>query len=263
MSKYTLQTKERSFFFSPYLWKALIADLLKTISDPLVVKRLYELNANLEKITQEVANGFKKALPIESLYLYDWQVSFLPESIETLTEIKELSIYSDVDDDKEIPLKELPENLDKLVNLEELFVQHTQLEEFPESACGLKNLKRLELSLNHISTLPERIGELKELEYLDLTQNAIDIIPETIGRLKCLKELILVDNQLANLPESIGGLDSLEVLDLSDNCELECLPDTITRLKNLKSVSLLGCDSLSLSSEQENWLYNLDGELMF
>ena len=81
---------------------------------------------------------------------------FLPESIGTLKNLKELTLSFN-------HLKELPESIGNLLNLEILDLRHTKLVKLPESIGNLINLEDLYLDGNKISKLPESIGNLTNL----------------------------------------------------------------------------------------------------
>jgi len=119
----------------------------------------------------------------------------------------------------------------KLVNLSEL----------PSQVNKLKNLQELHVNAtNHINTLPPEIGELHNLTILDLMFNEnLYEVPTEIYRLNNLEQLLLTNNKLGHLPKGISALKKLKVLRL-DNNNLTCLPSDIIELYNLEDLRLGG-----------------------
>ena len=245
---------KRKLFFKIDLWEPIIMDLLAKVKEQIVIDRLKELHENLKN--QKVTEQFDKIEnPIKELYLYNWRMETLPESICKLKNLETLAIYASEDYDTQLPLSSLPKSIGDLSNLTNLAIQYTNFHKLPESIGKLINLKRLELEMNGISTLPENIGKLKNLEYLSVSANNLDTLPESIGQLKSLKELHIAGNQIETIPESIGTLISLHTLDLSENYDLINLPDSIIQL-NLENCLL--DDEIKFTLEQEEWFNNID-----
>ena len=74
---------------------------------------------------------------------------------------------------KEYLLPILPDSIGDLTFLEELSLKGNWLEKLPESFGKLRNLKNLYIYNNHLAQLPEDIGDLKNLEALDLRHNKL------------------------------------------------------------------------------------------
>jgi internalin A len=102
------------------------------------------------------------------------------------------------------------------------------LKEVPESVRDLKDLEYLLLSSNEIEELPQWIGELKALEYVNLTGNRLRRLPDELTALTHLKVLWLLYNRLEELPDALQHLP-LEKLELHGNRELG-LPEDILNL---------------------------------
>ncbi len=107
-----------------------------------------------------------------------------------------------------------------------------RLKNLPEPILKLTNLQILDLSWNQLTTLPESFGTLKSLQELDLQDNQLTTLPESFGDLKSLQELELNDNKLKTLPESFYILNNLIYLNIENNPLDE---STIERLEELRS----------------------------
>jgi len=92
-----------------------------------------------------------------------------------------------------------------------------KLKELPESLFRLVNLQVLNLSDNKLKTLPPQIANLQNLQVLVLTGNKINLLPEEMKELDHLRRLYLGQNRLMEMPVWVGGLSQLRYLDLSNN----------------------------------------------
>jgi leucine-rich repeat protein SHOC2 len=115
-------------------------------------------------------------------------------------------------------LRSLPDDIDKLVNLEVLVVSNNLLrvscppnkqttfhiQRLPASIGNLARLRELDAEENEIETLPSEIGQLESLRKLWLQSNKISQMPVTIGNLYNLTDLRIGENNLTHLPEEIG-----------------------------------------------------------
>ena len=164
------------------------------------------------------------------LNLYGLKLRNLPESIGQLTNLQTL----DLNDNQ---LVSLPESMGQLTNLQYLGLGGNQLVTLPDSIGQLTNLEELELRINQLANLPESIGGLTSLTTLGLGGNQLVTLPESIGELTSLQRLNLYNNRLVNLPESIGGLTRLGGLNLTYN-RLVNLPESMGGLTRLKMLFL-------------------------
>ena len=94
------------------------------------------------------------------------------------------------------------------------------LKEFPESLRRLTNLEYLDLPDNKITKVPSWIQELKALRALGLSFNPIRELPQEIGLLPRLKFLFVSNTKLTDLPDTLLDLE-FEGLDLFENPGLE------------------------------------------
>ncbi|MCP4097038.1 MAG: leucine-rich repeat domain-containing protein [Planctomycetaceae bacterium] len=136
-----------------------------------------------------------------------------------------------------LELRELPDELFLINNLEELILNNNRLWKFPFELAEISTLKILEMSLNGLDEIPSKIGELTELRKLDFGSNELKTLPSTIGQLHQLRILGCRSNELQELPETICDLENLEFLWLREN-KIEILPERIGQLTNLKDLDL-------------------------
>jgi hypothetical protein len=90
----------------------------------------------------------------------------------------------------------------------------------PESIQKLSNLKELYLSVNYIEIIPNNIRHLFHLEILSMDNNQLKVLPEVIGNLINLRVLSLNFNKIKTIPQSITGLTALKRIDLNYNEDL-------------------------------------------
>ncbi|KAK8934880.1 putative disease resistance protein RGA4 [Platanthera zijinensis] len=82
------------------------------------------------------------------------------------------------------------------------------------------------------------LGRFLYLRVLILTSSEIEIIPNAVGDMFRLRYLALDRTSIKKLPDSVGRLSNLQYLNLGWCDELTNLPQSITRLKNLRSLIL-------------------------
>jgi hypothetical protein len=138
---------------------------------------------------------------------------------------------------KYMGLRELPNWIGSLTNLQSLDLSDNELTELPDSISSLTNLQSLDLLNNRLTELPDWISSLINLQSLDLWGNKLTDLPDWIGSLTNLQSLDISCNKLTELPDSIGSLTNLQSLDISCN-KLTELPDSIGSLTNLQSLHL-------------------------
>ena len=224
-------------------------------------------NLDNEKWMKEIWSWADKAYIDEST---------IPRESKKLLELKEINI-SHNDDVKNIPesignlenlerfilvgtnVKNLPNSIGHLLNLKFLYISYVEkLNEFPESMGNLKNLEHLSLDGSNFKKLPDCIGLLSNLKKLILDDNIkLTEITEDIGKLKSLEEFVLEGNKVKELPDSIGSLENLETLSI-ENTSIKKLPDSIGQLLKLKKLKVCDNDKLTEISESIGSLNNLE-----
>uniref|UniRef100_A0A7N8XH91 Leucine-rich repeat-containing protein 7 n=1 Tax=Mastacembelus armatus TaxID=205130 RepID=A0A7N8XH91_9TELE len=199
-------------------------------------KGLSVVEASVNPITK-LPDGFTQLLNLTQLFLNDAFLEYLPanfgsifspvRSIHRLTQLERLDLGSN-------EFSELPEVLEQIHNLKELWLDNNSLQSIPGTIGKLRQLRYLDLAKNRIETLDTEISGCEALEDLLLSSNMLQHLPDSIGMLKKLTTLKVDDNQLTSLPNTIGSLSLLEELDCSCN-ELESLPPTIGYLHSLRT----------------------------
>jgi Leucine-rich repeat (LRR) protein len=112
-------------------------------------------------------------------------------------------------------LKEIPEEVFTLTNLQYLVLKKNKIREIPAEIAALTKLRVLDMSRNLIEEIPPAIGSCIELRTIILNQNRINTMCAEIGNLKNLKSLDLWGNEIDELPAEIGKLqENLDYLDL-------------------------------------------------
>ncbi|SVD85810.1 uncharacterized protein METZ01_LOCUS438664, partial [marine metagenome] len=136
----------------------------------------------------------------------NYRLTDVPENVGELTELESLWLH-----DNEIYY--LPVGIELLSKLKILDLANNLLIQLPDIG-SLVNLDRLVLSYNHLASLPTSIGNLASLERLWLQHNKLELIPGSLGNLIQLEWLYLNDNFLQALPEEIGNLINLKLLNI-------------------------------------------------
>lgn len=131
------------------------------------------------------------------------QSNTIPESVFEMANLKRLTVIGMDCDGLRVneqgdttcwAIKQIPKNIDKLMNLEVL-----------------------ELRVNSIQSVPKEIMNLKNLKILDLTDNPGLINIDNVVWLENLEDLVLFGCDLHKLPPDIGRLKKLKYLGLTGN----------------------------------------------
>jgi hypothetical protein len=149
----------------------------------------------------------------------------VPPEIGRLSNLQELYLYGN-------KLSSLPPEIGRLSNLQELYLYDNKLSSLPPEIGRLSSLQELHLYNNQLSSLPAEIGNLDKLEVLLLNFNQLSSLPTEFGDLANLQALWLNNNQLSSLPTEFGNLTNLCFLDLRNN-SFQDIPSAITPLKAL------------------------------
>lgn len=189
---------------------------------------------------------------LTSLQVTNTSISVIPEEIGRLKNLKKLDLHSfSWKEGKESKIRELPEEVWNLTNLENLNLSETQIQELPKELGKLINLKELNLNGTQIQELPKELGNLSNLEELDLSDIQIRELSKEIWNLTNLEELYLARTQIRELPKELGNLSNLESLDLR-RTQIKELPKELGNLTNLKVLDLSDIQIQELPKELGN-----------
>uniref|UniRef100_A0A1I8BHE9 Leucine-rich repeat-containing protein 40 n=1 Tax=Meloidogyne hapla TaxID=6305 RepID=A0A1I8BHE9_MELHA len=101
-------------------------------------------------------------------------------------------------------LTSIPNSIQSLTQLTELFLYKNKLSSLPPAVGQLINLRILGLSENSLSTLPYTLSSLKKLETLDLRHNKInEEIPSVVFQMESLETLWLRYNKIRTISPNI------------------------------------------------------------
>ena len=171
-------------------------------------------------------------------YTCEGLVKIRSSSINNLNVLRQIDISQN-------KLRELPDSIGCLVNLEELRVSYNKLQHLPSTMSNLIKLKRLFLSSNKFTCVPEVISKLISLNYLNMRKNNIQEMKfladndSGISFLDNLNTLLLDDNLLEEIPSVIFNFRLLETLSLANN-NIRVIDNRLEQLKSLKCLSLGG-----------------------
>ena len=204
---------------------------------------------------------------VKALNLSNWEISKVPDSIGNLIELNHLIL-------KDNNLKNIPESISLLKNLETLELGNCQISSLPDSFGNLKKLKKLTIERNFkLNSIPNAILQLardnisqkyidnfvkpneafvlavlemlygRELEVLNSNESMINRDKAwhyKINENNNITGIYLFNKFIKHLgifPKQICSLKFLEELWLPNNA-LKSIPESIGELINLKSLNL-------------------------
>ena len=171
----------------------------------------------------------------------------IPSDISQCKKLKRIDLL------KAYFLKNIPESICELENLEFLRISLSGADKLPESIGNLKKLKYLYADNCDITTVPESIGGCESLIVLDLHSTDIAKIPDSVTNLKNLKSLDLGYTKITSLPENIGALTELVRLDLF-GLDIRQLPQSTKNLKKLEYLNVY--NNYNLNEDYKQWFAN-------
>ena len=164
-----------------------------------------------------------------------WYCGFtgFPQVLFKLKSLKTLDIRRNEN------IRNLPNTLETLTNLETLNMESCGLTEFPQVLCKLKSLKTLNIGCNeNIRNLPNTLENLTNLETLNMEHCGLTEFPQVLCKLKSLKTLdIRRSENIRNLPNTLDNLTNLETLNMW-HCDLTEFPQVLFKLKSLKTLNI-------------------------
>lgn len=176
------------------------SDLPVSINRIVNLEELILSNNHLTKISIEKLINLKSLSIINNPIIY--------QNIEHLKNIKSLKLYG-------CSLYTLPDSFESLKNLRNLDIGGNLFTILPNVIFKL-NLERLDLSNNEMKILNfSKLINLKNLKYLNLTRNFLTTFPDLPV---CLEELNISHNYFKELPFSIIKFTKLKKLNLGGSC---------------------------------------------
>jgi Leucine-rich repeat (LRR) protein len=169
-------------------------------------KRLEVLLLSKNKLESLKDKDFKGFKNLETLSLYDVNLSKLPVGIKYLKSLRELDLYHN-------HLRLLPKEIGQLSNLRTLAVSFNELWKIPEEIISMSNLKVLYIHHNKLDFL----ADLPNLTHLDIGYNAFRQLPASIFKIETLQEFDFIGNQLAIIPNEILAMPNLKRVYLNNN----------------------------------------------
>tara|TARA_Y100001970_G_C14056138_1_gene761662 strand:- start:99 stop:1055 length:957 start_codon:yes stop_codon:yes gene_type:complete len=126
------------------------------------------------------------------------------------------------------------------------------IDSLPENIGDLEGIGGLYINGTSIKNIPQTIGDISSLRLLELNDNKIDTIPDNLWNLT-LYRLDLRNNKIYSLSDKMSNL-TLIGYDYSwnggglllDNNFLTSLPESISEIKHIMSLSVRNNDLLSL-----------------
>ncbi len=213
-------------------------------------KRILERRATEERLVRQISENSLKS-PMAPDYVTVETVSETGETrkrkvyVTDISGTKTLDLYSGWNPEtaqgpehkSAMVLMALPLKVCSLTNLERLWLSHNRLSALPEAIEGLCNLKELFLHRNNFESVPVELCRLPKLEILWMNANKVTSIPEEVGQLTTLKRLHLDSNFVEHFADALCQLESLEVLYFNDN-SLHSISEEIGGLKQLRRLYL-------------------------
>ncbi|XP_027161639.1 probable LRR receptor-like serine/threonine-protein kinase At3g47570 isoform X2 [Coffea eugenioides] len=135
----------------------------------------------------------------------------------------------------------IPRTINRLMNLQEFYLESNQIRDVLDSFCGFQSLGSLALGQNQFfGSIPECFRNMTSLRQILLNSNMLaSTIPATLLSMKDLQVLNLSSNFFSgSLPREIGNLKAIYSLDLSINKLSDVIPTTIGELQALQTLSL-------------------------
>lgn len=115
------------------------------------------------------------------------------------------------------------------LDLKELDLSKNSIRELPEHISKLQNLEVLNLASNRLRMIGEELLPLSNLRTLDLASNQLTVVPPVIAQMVSLTSLRLAKNIIHILPPALTMLTNLQELDVSGNPLIAPPADVVSR----------------------------------
>ena|GEM_PF-4675633 len=152
----------------------------------------------------------------------------------------------------ELPLKEIPDSISHLKNLESIAISNFHLSSLPPSIGKLSKLRSLTLAKNKFTNFPRSISTISSLTHINLSYNSFRTVSDLLLLLPSLRELVLNENQIDTFPTWIWEHKNLQRLSLEFN-QLSMIPDLQEKPQSqLRTLHIRGNQLVSLTSSLAN-----------
>jgi serine/threonine protein phosphatase PrpC/Leucine-rich repeat (LRR) protein len=165
---------------------------------------------------------------VKRLYLMRNQLSALPDELTRLVELEQLNLSFNCFD-------ALPECVTQLTSLTELLLCGNRFGELPAGLASLP-LVHVDLMSNFMAALPSVVPSLTRLTQLNVRRNRLTALPDAMASLVHLKSLDAGENELVDVPAGVFGA-ALELLELDHN-RLAKLPDALGQCRALRRLAV-------------------------
>jgi hypothetical protein len=146
--------------------------------------------------------------------LTDFLIDTLGNEYKLETDIEKLDSTIMVLDLRNQHLDTIQPSVFRQKQLKVLLVNGNRIKNLPNGIGNLTNLQKLDLSFNQLTSLPIELSNLKNLQTLNLANNLLTILPNELGKLTNLQNLYLYDNKLMNIPIEFSNLKNMQTLAL-------------------------------------------------
>ncbi|XP_074561984.1 uncharacterized protein LOC141818375 [Curcuma longa] len=190
-----------------------------------------DFTTNQEATLKQVETSsimYSKFIHLRHLQICDKSIVILPTSVCQLYNLQTLIL------NKCFMLRELPNELGNLLNLQCLAISESSIERLPKSVSQLFNLESLILDYcRNFTSLPFRIQNLTNLHYVGLSGTSVKGLHESISDLQKLSTLKLNDcKMLVELPNTIKHLTNLQSIQVT-YAKIQRLPESVCHLSKL------------------------------
>jgi len=154
---------------------------------------------------------------------------------------------------RENELKELPREIENLLNLDMLYVDRTMTIKYYLGEKYSPYLVSINLDNKNLTKIPPDIFVLRNLIELDISNNKLVEITRFISKLIHLKKIDMHSNNLKGLPDFLWDLPELEEMIIDGNL-LPCIPNNIkadhTLIEPIRNFLIARKNNLSLSDNE-------------
>lgn len=248
-------------------------------------------NSNLRILSNEI----KKLNNLTDLYLANNNLNNLPDDLKYLQKLKEIHLHSNnfsvfpeviyllfslehicIDVNQPCSMSSKIEDLKNLTD-----IQITNLIEIPIEIQSLPKLTKIKLYENDLGNFPRGIDNLINQEQLFLYGKKLIELPDEIFSLQNLKTLFIVDFKKIQITKEITFFEHIYFLNCDEiifdlendyyqdvnligfaiiNSDIEQLPSSITKIKQIQQLFLTNVKNLLLTSEQKIWIKSLQNQ---